>query len=233
MSVRPSAISFHLAKAPALHPLSAMPDGKRPHAPVLPAADVSPGAGWTRATWSAPAAPSRPWSPAYPGNLRTGLRAHLMTPSRPSSTIGWHRSMTYPRPAGPVHPHRLQPLRRLQYHQAGVYETRADRCHVNAVVLDSDWEAEFGSRGGRSPARAGLREEPGHAVRGALHGRHHPPLLPPRFSSCASRTARGTDDALNLVVEIKGYRRGDAQLKAAAMRQRWVPGVNKLGAYGR
>jgi type III restriction enzyme len=38
---------------------------------------------------------------------------------------------------------------------------------------------------------------------------------------------------LNVVVEIKGYRRGDAQLKAETMRKLWVPGVNALGAFGR
>ena len=87
-------------------------------------------------------------------------------------------------------------------------------------------------RGGGPSARAGLREEPGHAVRGALHGRRHPAPLPPRFHP-AHRRRRRPDDVLNLVVEVKGFRRGDAQLKAAAMRQRWVPGVNKLGACGR
>jgi type III restriction enzyme len=35
------------------------------------------------------------------------------------------------------------------------------------------------------------------------------------------------------VVEIKGFRKGDAQLKAETMKQRWVPGVNALGKYGR
>ena len=38
---------------------------------------------------------------------------------------------------------------------------------------------------------------------------------------------------LNLVLEIKGYRGLDAQLKAETMRTLWVPGVNGLGAYGR
>ncbi len=38
---------------------------------------------------------------------------------------------------------------------------------------------------------------------------------------------------LNLVVEIKGYRREDAKEKKATMETYWVPGVNHLGAYGR
>ena len=43
----------------------------------------------------------------------------------------------------------------------------------------------------------------------------------------------GPEDLLNLVVEIKGYRREDAKEKKATMDTYWVPGVNHLGAYGR
>ena len=34
-------------------------------------------------------------------------------------------------------------------------------------------------------------------------------------------------------MEIKGFRRGDAQLKAETMRSLWVSGVNNLGRFGR
>ena len=44
---------------------------------------------------------------------------------------------------------------------------------------------------------------------------------------------RGDDDLLNLIVEIKGYRREDAKEKKATMETYWVPGVNHLGTYGR
>jgi type III restriction enzyme len=43
----------------------------------------------------------------------------------------------------------------------------------------------------------------------------------------------GGPEPLNLIVETKGYRKGDAQLKAETMRTLWVPGVNNLGQYGR
>jgi len=43
----------------------------------------------------------------------------------------------------------------------------------------------------------------------------------------------GPEDPLNLVVEIKGYRGEDAKDKATTMRDRWVPGVNALGSFGR
>jgi type III restriction enzyme len=38
---------------------------------------------------------------------------------------------------------------------------------------------------------------------------------------------------LNLIVEVKGFRGTDAQLKAETMRKLWVPGVNNLGTHGR
>jgi type III restriction enzyme len=43
----------------------------------------------------------------------------------------------------------------------------------------------------------------------------------------------GHEDPLNLIVEIKGYRREDAKEKKATMETYWVPGVNNLGEYGR
>jgi len=36
-----------------------------------------------------------------------------------------------------------------------------------------------------------------------------------------------------LIVEIKGYRGEDAKQKKLAMDTYWMPGVNKLGNYGR
>ena len=44
---------------------------------------------------------------------------------------------------------------------------------------------------------------------------------------------RGVGDPLHLVVEIKGYRGEDAKDKKATMETFWVPGVNRLRAYGR
>ncbi len=41
------------------------------------------------------------------------------------------------------------------------------------------------------------------------------------------------NDALNLIVEIKGYRGQDAKGKKATRENYWVPGVNNLGNYGR
>ena len=43
----------------------------------------------------------------------------------------------------------------------------------------------------------------------------------------------GEDDPLNLIIEVKGYRGLDEQIKAETMTNLWVPGVNNLKAYGR
>src|SRR5437773_12289072 len=43
----------------------------------------------------------------------------------------------------------------------------------------------------------------------------------------------GDQDLLNLIVEIKGYRREDAKEKKSTMDTYWVPGVNNLGTHGR
>lgn len=112
------------------------------------------------------------------------------------------------------------------------YETRADQCHIDWVILDSGWEAEF-CRVAESHPRV-LRYVKNHNLGFDV---------PYRLAG-ESRTYRpdfivvvddghGEDDPLNLVVEIKGYRGEDAAAKKDTMDSYWVPGVNHLGAYGR
>jgi type III restriction enzyme len=112
------------------------------------------------------------------------------------------------------------------------WETDARRCHVNWVVLDSDWEGEF------------CRVAESHPRVKAYVKNHNLGLeVPYRFGS-ENRTylpdfivlvddGRGDSDLLHLVVEIKGYRREDAKEKKATMDTYWVPGVNNLDTHGR
>ena len=112
------------------------------------------------------------------------------------------------------------------------WETDSGRCHINWVVLDSDWEAEF------------CRVAESHPRVNAYVKNHSLGLeVPYRFVSEA-RTylpdfivlvddGHGDDDLLHLVVEIKGYRGEDAKEKKATMDTYWVPGVNHHGCYGR
>ena len=43
----------------------------------------------------------------------------------------------------------------------------------------------------------------------------------------------GRGGEVNLVLEVKGYRDHDAMLKATTMTTQWIPGVNRLGRFGR
>jgi type III restriction enzyme len=112
------------------------------------------------------------------------------------------------------------------------WETDARRCHVNWVILDSDWEAEF------------CRVAEAHPKVVAYVKNHNLGLeVPYRFGSETRKylpdfivkidDGKGEDDLLNLIVEIKGYRREDAKEKKSTMDVYWVPGVNNLKSYGR
>src|SRR5271170_2477941 len=112
------------------------------------------------------------------------------------------------------------------------WETNADRCHINWVILDSDWEAEF------------CRVAEAHRKVRAYVKNHNLGLdVPYRFGSETRQyrpdfivlvdDGHGADDPLHLVVEIKGYRGEDAKEKKSTMDTYWVPGVNHLGNYGR
>ncbi|MBI5740556.1 MAG: restriction endonuclease [Nitrospirae bacterium] len=112
------------------------------------------------------------------------------------------------------------------------WQTDARRCHINWIILDSDWEAEF------------CRVAEAHPKVKCYVKNHNLGLeVPYRYGSETRRyipdfvvlvnDGHGEDDLLHLIVEIKGYRREDAKEKKNTMDVYWVPGVNNLGSYGR
>ncbi|MBE0533612.1 MAG: DEAD/DEAH box helicase family protein [Rhodospirillales bacterium] len=104
------------------------------------------------------------------------------------------------------------------------------KCHVNWVICDSDWEAEF-CRVAESHPRVlayAKNQNLGLEVPYLMGSRPHKYI--PDF---VVRVDDGRTDALNLIVEIKGFRGEDAKEKANTMRAYWVPGVNNLGQFGR
>lgn len=112
------------------------------------------------------------------------------------------------------------------------WQTSSNSCHINWVVLDSDWEGEF------------CRVAESHPKVRAYVKNHGLGLeVPYRFGSEMRRylpdfvvlvdDGHGPDDLLHLVVEIKGYRGEDAVEKKSTMDTYWVPGVNRIGTYGR
>lgn len=112
------------------------------------------------------------------------------------------------------------------------YRTDHQRCHIDWVITDSDWEAEFcrviethphviayvknHNLGFEIPYRQGSRNR----------------LYRPDFIVLI-KDSHGDDNPLHLVVEIKGYRNEDDKIKKQTMEEYWVPGVNQNGDYGR
>ena len=116
--------------------------------------------------------------------------------------------------------------------KASRWQADSRRCHINWLVLDSDWEGEF----------CRVAESQPHVK--AYVKNHNLGLEVPYRRGSETRTyipdfivriddGRGDNDLLNLIVEIKGYRGEDAKDKKTTMDTYWVPGVNHHGDYGR
>jgi len=113
-----------------------------------------------------------------------------------------------------------------------LWQTDSRYSHVNWVVCDSNWEAEFCRVVEQHPrVRAYVKNQGLGFEVPYLHGSTPRKYLPDFIVKVDD--GRGSDDLLNLVVEIKGYRGEDAKDKASTMRNYWVPGVNNLGTLGR
>ncbi len=121
---------------------------------------------------------------------------------------------------------------RFNTSKTDLWETSSRSCHLNWVVLDSDWEGEF------------CRVAESHRRVRAYVKNHNLGLeVPYRYGSETRKylpdfvvlvdDGHGATDPLHLVVEIKGYRREDAKEKKSTMDTYWVPGVNNLGSFGR
>ena len=108
-----------------------------------------------------------------------------------------------------------------------------NKSHVNKVVCDSDWEGQF-CRAVESHPRVlryvknqGLGLEVPYRS-GEDNRRYHPD-----FIVVINLGDEENEELLNLVVEVKGYRRENEKNKQNAMRTYWVPGVNHLKTFGR
>lgn len=114
--------------------------------------------------------------------------------------------------------------------KATLWQTDPRQSHINWVVCDSDWEAEFCRVAEHHPR-----------VRAYVKNHNLGLEVPYRYGSTARKylpdfivqVDDGRPDLLNLIVEIKGYRGEDAKEKANTMRNDWMTGVNTLGSFGR
>ena len=106
------------------------------------------------------------------------------------------------------------------------------KCHINWVILDSDWESEFCRVAEAHPRVRAYAKN--HSLGFEVPYRYGPEIRQYRPDFIVRvDDGRGSDDLLNLVVEIKGFRGEDAKIKKETMDTYWVPGVNNLGTYGR
>jgi type III restriction enzyme len=104
------------------------------------------------------------------------------------------------------------------------------KCHINWVVCDSDWEAEFCRVVEAHPkVRAYVKNQNLGLEVPYLMGSTPRKYLPDFIVQIDD----GQPTPLNLIVEIKGYRGENAKEKANTMRTYWVPGVNNLEKFGR
>lgn len=111
-----------------------------------------------------------------------------------------------------------------------LWETRLS--HVNYVVCDSDWEAEFTRVVEAHPATISYVKNQALGFEVPYRSGSVPRRYLPDFIIQVD-DGRGPDDPLNLIVEVKGFRGLDEQIKAETMTNLWVPGVNNLKVYGR
>ena len=105
------------------------------------------------------------------------------------------------------------------------------RCHVNWVVCDSDWEAEFCRVAEAHPRVRAYVKNQGLGLEvpyrsGSTSRKYFPDFI------VLVDDGRG-DDPLHLIVEIKGFRGEDAKEKKSTMDTYWIPAVNRHGCYGR
>jgi type III restriction enzyme len=104
--------------------------------------------------------------------------------------------------------------------------------HVNFVILDSDWEAEFCRVAEAHPKVIAYTKNHNLGLEvpyrlGAENKKYLPDFI------VKVDDGYGASDPLNLIVEVKGYRRENAVVKAETMKTYWIPGVNNAGHYGR
>ena len=113
------------------------------------------------------------------------------------------------------------------------YETSEDKCHINYVIGQSDWELHMAEALENSPRVLAYVKNQGlgfivpYLVGSSSH-RYYPDFI--------VKVDDGVEgDPLNLVLEVKGWHDLDENLaeKINTMESLWIPGVNNLKKFGR
>jgi len=113
------------------------------------------------------------------------------------------------------------------------WQTDPRKCHINWAILDSGWEGEL----------CRVLETQGKPVLAYVKNHNLGFEVPYRMGGKAKAyipdflvlldDAHGPEDPLHLVLEVKGFRGEDAKEKKATMETSWLPGINRMGTYGR
>jgi len=114
-----------------------------------------------------------------------------------------------------------------------VYATRGDKCHISHVVADTgSWEQKMAEALEDMPQviRYVKNHNLGFAIPYTLDGEEKNYI--PDFIACIA-DGHGTDDLLNLIVEVTGEKKKDKAAKVATARALWVPAINNHGGFGR
>jgi type III restriction enzyme len=113
-----------------------------------------------------------------------------------------------------------------------VMTTDPAKCHVEYVAADSNWEHVMTSRLESMPEVRAYVKNQGLGLQIPYTFDTVPRNYLPDFVVILD-DGRGEDDPLHLIVEVTGQSRPDKVERVATARERWVPGVNALGRYGR
>lgn len=116
--------------------------------------------------------------------------------------------------------------------KTNIWTPRADKCQINLVVCDQNWEAAAAQELDGLPQvlRYVKNDHLGFEVP-YVHGGHEHRYRPDFIA--AVDDGHGPDDPLHLVVEMKGWRDAQDDAKHDTMRALWVPAVNAAGRHGR
>ena len=114
-----------------------------------------------------------------------------------------------------------------------VYATRDDKCHLSHVVADTDsWEQKLAQvlEDMKEVVRYVKNHNLGFNIPYVLNGDEKNYI--PDFIACID-DGYGTNNLLNLLIEVTGEKKKDKAAKVATARTLWVPAVNNHGGYGR
>jgi len=106
-------------------------------------------------------------------------------------------------------------------------QPHSDKSHLNYIITDSSWEVQLTHCIEAHPKVRAYAKNHNLGFEVPYLSEGHPRLYRPDFLIRLDTTRPAT-----LVIEVKGYRDHDARLKVEAMRNKWIPAVNRMGRFG-